>query len=73
MKKWILKSAKISFQIKSGIKNISIVNRTKEKCFFLKKKFTYLNVLTWSDLQFEISNYDIIINATSLSLKNEML
>ena len=55
---------------KSGIKNISIINRTKEKCLFLKKKFNYLNILTWKELQFEVSNYDIIINATSLGLKN---
>jgi predicted house-cleaning NTP pyrophosphatase (Maf/HAM1 superfamily) len=33
--------------IKSGIKNISITNRTEEKCLFLKKKFNYLNVLSW--------------------------
>ena len=55
---------------KSGIKKISIINRTKEKCFFLKKKFNYLNILNWSTLQDEIGNYDIIINATSLGLKN---
>jgi len=54
---------------KSGLKDISIINRTKEKCFFLKKKFNYLNVLTWNELQSQISNYDIIINATSLGLK----
>jgi shikimate dehydrogenase len=54
---------------KSGIKKISITNRTHEKCFFLKKKFNYLNVLTWNELQSQISNYDIIINATSLGLK----
>ena len=55
---------------KSGIKNISITNRTEEKCLFLKKKFNYLNVLSWSKLQSEIGNHDIIINATSLGLKN---
>ena len=55
---------------KSGIKNISIINRTHEKCLFLKKKFNYLNILSWNDLQSEISKYDIIINATSLGLKN---
>ena len=37
---------------------------------FLKKKFNYLNILSWNDLQSEISKYDIIINATSLGLKN---
>jgi shikimate dehydrogenase len=55
---------------KSGIKHISITNRTQEKCFFLKKKFTYLKVLPWSNLELEIGNYNIIINATSLGLKN---
>ncbi len=55
---------------KSGIKNISITNRTNEKCIFLKKKFKFLNVLPWENLESEIKNFDIIINATSLGLKN---
>ena len=55
---------------KSGIKNISITNRTNEKCIFLKKKFNFLNIISWSDLKLEIKNFDIIINATSLGLKN---
>jgi shikimate dehydrogenase len=55
---------------KSGIKNISIINRTKEKCLFLKKKFTYLKVLSWDNLQSEIGKYDLIVNATSLGLKD---
>jgi shikimate dehydrogenase len=54
---------------KSGIKNISITNRTSEKCLFLKKKFSYLNVIPWKTLQSEIGKYDIIVNATSLGLK----
>ena len=54
---------------KSGIKHISIINRTEEKCLFLKKKFNYLNVLPWHSLQSEIGDHDIIINATSLGLK----
>jgi shikimate dehydrogenase len=54
---------------KSGIKSVSIVNRTEEKCLFLKKKFNYLNILPWKDLQSEIGNHDIIVNATSLGLK----
>ena len=32
---------------KSGVKKISIINRTKEKCLFLKKKFKFLDVLSW--------------------------
>ena len=55
---------------KSGISNISITNRTNEKCIFLKKKFNFLNIISWADLKSEIKNFDIIINATSLGLKN---
>tara|TARA_B100001057_G_scaffold468046_1_gene526830 strand:- start:1574 stop:2395 length:822 start_codon:yes stop_codon:yes gene_type:complete len=55
---------------KSGMRNISITNRTNEKCIFLKKKFNYLNILPWKNLEIEIKNFDIIINATSLGLKN---
>ena len=55
---------------KSGIRNISITNRTNEKCIFLKKKFSFLNIISWEDLKSEIKNFDIIINATSLGLKN---
>ena len=55
---------------KSGINSISITNRTHEKCLFLKKNFCYLDVLPWDTLQSKIDNYDIVINATSLGLKN---
>ena len=56
--------------IKSGLKNISITNRTKEKCIFLKNKFKILNIVDWKLLKDEIKKYDILINATSLGLKN---
>ena len=55
---------------KSKVKNISIINRTYEKSLFLKKKFQFLNVLEWKSLKQEISKFDIIINATSLGLKD---
>ena len=55
---------------KTGIRNVSITNRTNEKCIFLKKKFNFLNIISWHDLESEIKNFDIIINATSLGLKN---
>ncbi len=55
---------------KSKIQNISIINRTYEKSIFLKKKFNFLSILEWESLQQEISKFDIIINATSLGLKN---
>jgi len=56
---------------KSGVKDISIINRTREKCIFLKKKFKEIKILEWSSLKKEIKNFEIIINATSLGLKNE--
>ena len=40
------------------------------KNVFFKKKFNYLNILPWDQLKNEIKNFDIIINATSLGLKN---
>jgi shikimate dehydrogenase len=55
---------------KSGVKKISIINRTKEKCFFLKRKFKFLDILLWEDLETEIGKHDIVINATSLGLKD---
>jgi len=55
---------------KSKIQNMTIINRTHEKSIFLKKKFNSLNVLEWKSLKQEISKFDIIINATSLGLKN---
>ena len=55
---------------KSGVKDISITNRTNEKCIFLKKKFNFLNIIPWIKLESEIKNFDIIINATSLGLKS---
>ena len=54
---------------KSGVKDITIVNRTIEKCIFLKKKFKKLNIIEWEKLKEQLKNFDIIINATSLGLK----
>ena len=55
---------------KSKINNISLINRTKDKSIFLKKKFSFLNILEWDNLGEAIKEFDIIINATSLGLKN---
>ena len=37
---------------------------------FLKKKFPILKIKDWNNLENEIANFDIIINATSLGLKH---
>ena len=48
---------------------ISVSNRTKEKALSLKDRFEKISVLNWG----EIPEFDIIINATSLGLKNEII
>jgi len=64
-------SSSVIFSLeKSKVRDISIINRTYEKSLFLKKKFNFLNILEWKSLKQEISKFDIIINATSLGLKN---
>ena len=55
--------------IKSGLKKISITNRTYEKSVFLRKKFNFLNLISWEEFPKYLSNFDLIINATSLGLK----
>jgi len=46
---------------------IIISNRTKKKADDLKNSFKYIDVVDWG----EIPNFDMIINATSIGLKNE--
>ena len=55
---------------KSKVKNISIINRTHDKSLFLKRKFNFVNVLNWKEIENEVKNFDIIVNATSIGLKN---
>ena len=53
--------------IKMNVSKIIISNRTKKKAEDLKSKFRNLEVLDWGD----ISDFDVIINATSLGLNKE--
>ena len=53
--------------IKMKVSKIKISNRTKEKAENLKKLFKNIEIIKWG----EISNFDMIINATSLGLKKE--
>ena len=48
---------------------INVSNRTKEKALDLKKRYKKIGVLNWG----EIPEFDLIINATSLGLKNETI
>ncbi len=56
--------------IKSGVSNIHITNRTYEKSLFLKNNFKNIQTIKWENYNDNIKNYDLIINATSLGLKN---
>ena len=51
---------------KLGVSKISLSNRTKEKAEYLKKIYKDLEVISWG----QCVDFDIIINATSLGLKN---
>ena len=55
---------------KLNLKNISVINRTYDRAIFLKKRFEEITVIKWEELKSAIKDFDIIINATSLGLKN---
>ncbi len=52
---------------KMGASKIIICNRTKKKAEDLKKIFSELEIVDWG----KTPNFDMIINATSIGLKNE--
>ncbi len=56
--------------IKSNLRKISITNRTYEKSIFLKKKFPIIKIIKWEDFHKTILDFGLIINATSLGMKN---
>ena len=55
--------------IKMNVLEIIISNRTKQKADNLKSQFKTINVIDWGN----IPKFDMIINATSLGLKNESI
>ncbi len=52
---------------KMNVSEITLSNRTKEKAEYQKNIFNDINIIKWGD----ISNFDMIINATSLGLKKK--
>ncbi len=50
---------------KLGASKIILSNRTKEKAEFLKKKYSYIEIVDWG----KIPSFDMLINATSIGLK----
>ena len=54
---------------KMEVSEIIISNRSRQKAESLKNQFTNINVIDWG----ELIDFDVVINATSLGLKNEMI
>ena len=52
-----------------NVSEITISNRTKQKAENLKNLFENLKIIEWGNL----SDFDVIINATSLGLNNEII
>ena len=55
---------------KKKIKKISISNRTLQKAEDIKKKFPFIEIIPWEKINEKSEDADIIINATSLGMKN---
>tara|TARA_B110000967_G_scaffold208231_1_gene259718 strand:+ start:1679 stop:2509 length:831 start_codon:yes stop_codon:yes gene_type:complete len=55
---------------KKGIKQIYLSNRTIKKAENIKKIFPFIKIVKWENIELEAQNVNIIINATSLGLKN---
>ena len=55
--------------IKMKVSEINISNRTRQKAEDLKSHFKIVNIIDWGNLP----NFDVIINATSLGLNNEVI
>ena len=56
--------------VKKNIKKIFISNRTLEKSENIKKKFPFIKIILWEKIYQESENMDVIINSTSLGMKN---
>jgi len=56
--------------IKKKIKQIFICNRTKKKAGNIKKRFPFVEIVLWENINNKSKDMDVIINATSLGMKN---
>jgi len=55
---------------KKGIKQIFVSNRTLKKAEEIKKRFPFIEIIEWKNIEEKAKKIDILINATSLGLKN---
>ena len=56
--------------VKKNIKKIFISNRTAEKAENIKKKFPCVEIVLWENINSKSEDVDVIINTTSLGMKN---
>ena len=56
--------------VKRKIKKIFISNRSTQETENIKKKFPFIKIIKWETFSHEASEMDVIINATSLGMKN---
>ena len=56
--------------VKKNIKKIFLSNRTTEKAENIKKKFPFVEVISWESVDAKFQEMDVIINATSLGMKS---
>jgi shikimate dehydrogenase len=55
---------------KKNIKKIFVSNRTVEKARKIREQFPFIKIIEWEKIENETQNMDVIINATSLGMKN---
>ena len=55
---------------KKRIKQIFVSNRTLKKAEEIKKRFPFIEIIEWKNIEEKAEKMDILINATSLGLKN---
>jgi len=55
---------------KKKIKQIFVSNRTLKKAEEIKKRFPFIEIIEWKNIEEKAKKIDILINATSLGLKN---
>jgi len=56
--------------VKKNIQKIFISNRTRGKAEKLKTKFPFVEIIWWEDIDKKSQDMDVIINATSLGMKD---
>ena len=54
---------------KANISKVFVCNRTLKKAEEIKKRFSFINIISWEKIDEKIKEMDLLINATSLGTK----